>query len=127
MGAVYNMTNRFDEAMRELNRGISLDHTSWQAHFELSKAQLSKRMFSECLKELERANTLLGRSYSPLRLVRAQALYGSGSYADAVTEFQKYLDENRQSPVINQVKKALEEAQAASANHVNRGSGAALY
>jgi hypothetical protein len=71
-------------------------------------------MFSECLAGLNKAEGLLGHDFSMIHLVRGEALYDIKSYGQAASEFQKYLNKEKDGPAATEVKKALEQALAAS-------------
>ncbi len=112
MGSLYNTKKQFDDALRELDRGVTLNPASWQAHYEISKANLGKGDFSTALREVEKAQSLLNREFPLLHIVKAQALLGMKSYADAVAEFQKFLDtnEDKDSRLAAQVRQTIESA-----------------
>jgi predicted Zn-dependent protease len=112
MGSIYNLRNQYDDALRELDRGVALNPASWQAHYEISKAELGKGDFSTALKEVEKAQGLLGREFAPLHDVKGHALLGMKSYPDAVAEFQKYLSEDKDSPSATQIRETMESAKA---------------
>jgi tetratricopeptide (TPR) repeat protein len=113
MGSIYNVKNQFDDALRELDRGIALNPTAWQAHYEISRAELGKADFVAALREAEKAQELMGpREFAPLHLAKANALVGMKSYSDAVTEFQKFLNEDKDSPAAPQVRQAMESAKS---------------
>src|SRR5205085_2992102 len=42
LGAAYNTLDRFDDAIRVLDRGVALSPASWQGYFELGRAYLGK-------------------------------------------------------------------------------------
>lgn len=123
MGSLYNLQNRFEEATREIRRGLTLDPNAWQGHFELSKASLGKGDYDQGLKELEQAQTLLGkRDFSPIHVVKGQLLVGLKAFGAAVSEFQKFLSLDGGSPAASQVRQAMDEAKtfAATAPSPNR-------
>jgi lipoprotein NlpI len=112
MGSLYNMSNQYDDALRELDRGVTLNPTAWQAHYEMSKAELGKGDFSAALKEVDKAQGLIDHEFAPLHAVRGHALLGIKSYSDAVAEFEKYLKEDKDSPTAVKVRQRMEEAKA---------------
>lgn len=113
IGSLYNVKSQFDDALRELDRGVALNPHLWQAHYEISKAELGKGDYSAALKEVEKAQGLLGQhEFAPMHFVRALALFGAKSYSGAVDEFRKYLSEDKDSPVAAQVRQKIEIAKS---------------
>jgi tetratricopeptide (TPR) repeat protein len=117
LGATYNALGRFDDALRMLDRGMPLMPNNWQAHFETAKALLGKRQYQASLREVDKAEGLAPVSFAPaLRLVRAHALAGVRSYAQAATELQQYLAEQPDGPGAREARETLEQLRTATAN-----------
>ena len=111
-GAAQNQTSKFDDAVRTLQRGISLNPASWQAYFEMGKAFVGKGDFPTAIRNLDQAQQMAPATYAPLHLVKAHALLGMKNYTDAMAELEKYLekDPNGQSSV--QARQTLEKVRA---------------
>jgi predicted Zn-dependent protease len=91
LGAVYNMSSRFDAALRALRQGITIVPNSWQAYFESAKALLGKGQYKDALRNADRAAQFAPNDYPPIHLVRAHALLGLKAYRDAAGELEQYL------------------------------------
>ncbi len=91
LGAAYNVTRRFDDSVRVLERGTALMPASWQGHFELAKALLAKGNFTGALRHIDKAAELGPPNYAAIHLVRAHALLGLKNYDRAVTELEQFL------------------------------------
>ena len=91
LGAIYNGMQRYEDAVRTLDRGIPLVPNSWQAHFEMAKALLGKGDFQRALVSADHAIQIAPASYAPVHLVRAHVLLGLKSYQDAMVELEKYI------------------------------------
>ncbi len=112
MGAALNQSSRFDDAVRPLERGISLNPASWQAYFELGKAFLGKGDFPTAIRNLDRAEQMAPDSYAPLHLAKAHALLGLRSYADAMSELEKYLERDPHGQASEQARETLAKVKA---------------
>src|SRR5262249_30307521 len=91
LGAAYNMANRFDDALRSSDHGISLMPTAWQGYFEMAKSYIGKADYEKALRQLDKATSLGPRNYAPIHLVRAHALLALKSYSEAMVELQSFL------------------------------------
>lgn len=112
MGAFYNAKGQFDDAIRELERGMSLAPTAWQAYFEISKTQLAKGNFEEALRQVTKAEGLTPKKYSPIYLVKGHALLALKAYPEAISEFEKYLTLEKDSPKSGEIRQEIERAKA---------------
>jgi tetratricopeptide (TPR) repeat protein len=115
LGAAYNLLARYDDAQRSLQRGVALLPTSWQAQFELSKAELGKGQFSEALRHVNRAGDLAPAGFPAIHLVRAHALLGLKNYTDAITELERYLGGESNSVASAKARETLNRARAFAA------------
>jgi len=111
LASVYNALKRYDDSIRTLDRAIPLAPNSWQAHFELSKAQLGKGDFKQALAAIDRA-AQTGPDYAPLHLVRAHALLGLKAYQQAMLELEKYVSVDPKGADIADVRKTLDQVKA---------------
>jgi Tfp pilus assembly protein PilF len=114
MGSSLNDEQKYTDAMRPLIRATELMPTSWQAHFEMSRALLGTGDFQHALKEVTRAEEMMP-DFPPVHLVRAHALMGCKQYSDAITEYQKYLSKDPSSPQAESAREGLDEARAFAA------------
>lgn len=112
MGAAWNQSAKFDEAVRALQRGISLNPASWQAYFEMGKSFVGKGDFPTAIRNLDRAEQMAPDNYAPLHLVKAHALLGMKSYADAMTELEKYLERDPHGQASAQARETLAKVKA---------------
>ena len=112
MGAALNQSARFDDAIRSLQRGVSLNPASWQAYFEMGKAFVGKGDFPTAIRNLDRAQQMAPDTYAPLHLVKAHALLGLKSYADAMSELEKYLERDPYGQGSEQARQTLAKVKA---------------
>ena len=115
MGAAYNLLDKFNDAERTIERGISLNPASWQAYFELGKAELGKQEYDASLRNLNKAADLAPKEYGPIHLVRAHAYLGLKNYPEAMSELEAYLERNPQSPNAAEARKTLDQVRAFAA------------
>ncbi len=116
LASVYNATQRYDDALRMLDRGMPLVPTSWQAHFEMAKSLLGKGEYQRSLASADRALQMTRQEYPPIHLVRAHALLGLKSYTEATIELEKYLGADPNGADTAAVRKTLDEVKAFTAS-----------
>lgn len=117
IGSLYNMSQRFDDALRALDRGIALNPSSWQAFFEMSKAELGKGDFEAALRKATKAEQLVGKVYDPIYLIKAHAMLGLKNYSAAIAEFEKYLSsEKNDTASISEVRQQIEQLRSFTAS-----------
>jgi len=107
LGAVYNSTLRFDDAIRVLERGITLSPASWQGYFESGKAYLGKGDYQASLRQLNKAQQW-GPNYAQVHLIKAQALLDMKDYGNAATELEAYLAHDSQGPQAARARQILD-------------------
>lgn len=112
LGAIYNAMQRYDDAIRTLDRGIPLAPSSWQANFELSKALLGKGDYQRALASADRAIPVAPPDYAPLHLVRAHALLALKAYQDAMVELEKCIGGDPNSTSTAEARKTLDQVKA---------------
>jgi tetratricopeptide (TPR) repeat protein len=112
LASVYNSLKRYDDSIRTLDRAIPLAPNSWQAHFELSKAQLGKGDFQKALAAIDRAIQSGPAEYAPVHLVRAHALLGLKAYDQAMLELEKYVSVDPKGADVADVRKTLDDVKA---------------
>jgi tetratricopeptide (TPR) repeat protein len=98
LAAGYNMTERFDDALRILDQAASLKIQSWQAHYETSKALLGKKMFDRALQEANQAGKVLGQDLPSINIVKARAYIGLKNTNSATAELQRLLQRKKTGP-----------------------------
>jgi predicted Zn-dependent protease len=112
MGAAYNLTQRFDEALRVLERGIAMSPQSWQAYFEVSKAQVGKSNYEAAIRAADKAQVLSDGKYPLVHLVKAHAMLALKQYDSAMGELQAFLDQAPKAPQAEDARTTLEQVRA---------------
>jgi hypothetical protein len=112
LASAYNALKRYDDSIRALDRAIPLAPNSWQAHFEMSKAQLGKGDFQKALAAIDRAAQASAGDYGPIHLVRAHALLGLKAYREAMVELEKYMSGDPKGADVADVRKTLDQVKA---------------
>jgi tetratricopeptide (TPR) repeat protein len=93
LGSAYNQMSRFDDALRELDRGVALSPVAWQGYFEMGKAFMGKGDYHAALRQLTKAETFsAGNPFVGIHLLKAHALLALKDYSLAMAELQAYLD-----------------------------------
>ncbi len=111
-GASLNLQSKFERAIETLERGRSLDPTLWQAYFELGKAYIGKADYKQALKNLDKAQSLVGFKYANLHLVKAHALLSLKEYAPAMLELEAFLEQSPDDPQSANARKTLAQVKA---------------
>jgi tetratricopeptide (TPR) repeat protein len=109
LGAIYNGMQRYQDAVRTLDRGIPLVPNSWQAHFEMAKALLGKGDFQRALASADRAIQAAPATYAPVHLVRAHVLLGLKSYQDAMVELERFIGADPNGSDTENARKTLDQ------------------
>lgn len=112
MGAAYNLTQRFDDALRVLERGIAMSPQSWQAYFEVSKAQVGKSNYEAAIRAADKAQVLSDGRYPLVHLVKAHAMLALKQYDSAMGELQAFLDQDPKAPQAEDARTTLEQVRA---------------
>lgn len=112
MGAILNTQQKFDDAIRTLERGEALAPDSWQAYFEMGKALIGKAQYEPALRQLEKAQALVPRDYPPIHLVKARAMMGLNNYSGEMAELQQYLDKEPQGTHSEQARRMMDQARS---------------
>jgi tetratricopeptide (TPR) repeat protein len=112
MGAAYNLTQRFDDALRVLDRGITLAPDSWQAYFEESKAQVGKSNYEAAIRAADKAQSLSNGKYPLVHLVKAHAMLALKQYDPAMGELQAFLEQDPKAPQADSARTTLEQVRA---------------
>jgi uncharacterized protein HemY len=115
MGATYNSLEKYDDALRILDRGSSLGPAAWQAYFEMGKAFLGKGSYDAALRQLNKAEDLGPKDYVVIHLVKAHALLGMKNYSEAMAELQWYLDKAPADQQSAEARQTLEKVRSFAA------------
>src|ERR1700750_252101 len=68
MGAALNNQEKYDDALRALDRGVGLMPNAWQPHFELARTKLAKADYAAALRDLDKAQQFANLDYAPMHL-----------------------------------------------------------
>jgi tetratricopeptide (TPR) repeat protein len=112
LGAAYNALNRFDDALRTIDRGVALSPASWQGYFEMGKAFAGKGNYESALRMLQKAQALAPKEYAPIHLVKAHAQLALKNYPEAMVELQMFLDREPAGPNSAQAQDTLARVKA---------------
>jgi tetratricopeptide (TPR) repeat protein len=112
LGAAFNRAEKFDDALRVLERGIALSPRSWQAQFEIGKAHMGKTNYMAAIKALDKADELANGSYPLLHLVKAHAMLALKQYGEAMNELQVYLTKDPNSAQSENARQTLDQVKA---------------
>lgn len=89
---------RHEEAVEQLQIAARRDEGNWRAHWPLAQSLLATKQYDEALKEIEIADSLdpEGHADGFYTLYRARALDGLTRYAEALREYQSFLEHYRE-------------------------------
>lgn len=93
MGATFNSLEKYDDAIRTLQHGLTLASNSWQGYFELGKALVGKGEYKEGIEQLNKAQSFATTKYPSIHLVKAHAMLAIKEYPGAMKELQDFLTE----------------------------------
>ncbi|MBV8206844.1 MAG: tetratricopeptide repeat protein [Acidobacteria bacterium] len=111
-GSAYNALGEYDNAARSIDHALELDPRSWQAHFEMGKAELGRQRLDAALREVNRALELVSRPYPPMHLVRAHIYLDQHNYAEAKADLEDYLQKAPQDSAAARARKMLDQVNA---------------
>ncbi len=112
LGTAYNIESRFDDAIRVLDRGVSLSPNSWQGYFELAKAYVAKQDLPAATRQINKAGELAPKEYGPVHLIRANIYLKLKNYPEAMSELEAYLERDPNSPNAVTARQTLEQVKA---------------
>ena len=115
LAALYNTEGKYKEALRVLDRGLSLHPNSWQGLVEEVRAQLGSSNFDDALKTIARAEKFVPAEVHYCQLFKAQALAGMKNYAASATEIEGFLQLEPNGPNSEVARKMLIKLQGAVA------------
>lgn len=113
LASLYNTEGKYDEALRVLERGMTVHPNSWQALIETARAQNGRKHYEDALKAIAKAENYLPPDNTYKYLYRAQAFIGMRNYPAAITELQSFLGKESTGPNVEMAKKTLERLQGA--------------
>ncbi len=119
-GAMLNRRGKPAKAQEVLERGLEFDPNAWQGHVEICKSYYAVGDLTEAVEHALRAHSL-SPEISVIHLVLADVYVADGSYTEAKTEYQHFLDRAPSSPwrarILEQIRRldgALEPSSAAA-------------
>src|SRR4051812_35687651 len=112
LGAAFNLTQRYDEALRTLDRGVALNPQSWQAYFEIGKAEVGKADYAAAIRSLDKAESLAQGKYPLIHLAKAHAMLALKNYPDAMNELQAFIDQAPKAPQADNARETLQQVRA---------------
>jgi tetratricopeptide (TPR) repeat protein len=107
LATLYNNEHRFDEALRILDRGLTIHPDSWSALLENARADLGKHEFDSALTVLARAEKYVPAEINYWHLYRAQAFIGMKNFQIAQTELEAFLSKEPIGPNSDTARKIL--------------------
>jgi tetratricopeptide (TPR) repeat protein len=112
LAGLYSTEGKFDDAMRILERGLTLHPTSWQALLQMARAQIGKKQYEDALHTLVRADKTVPPEDTYHYLYRAQAFIGLKNYPAAIPELETFLTKESAGPNVEPARKTLEQLRA---------------
>lgn len=119
LGSVYNTHRQTDDAIRTLERGITLTPTSWQGYYEMSIALVNKGDFAGGLRQAEKALRLKPEDYANLHLVKAYSYMGLKNEAAATSELDIFRTLDPDSPVLREAQETFDKVSAIRNAHTD--------
>lgn len=113
LASLYNTEGNYDQALKVLDRGMSVHPTSWQALMETARAQNGKKQYQDALKALAKLEKYAPANLTYRYLYRAQAFVGLKNYPAAVTELEAFLSKEKSGPNVEPAEKTLEQLRGA--------------
>ncbi|HET9697262.1 MAG TPA: tetratricopeptide repeat protein [Terriglobales bacterium] len=113
LATLYNTEGKYDEALRVLDRGMTVHPNSWQALMETARAQNGRKHYEEALKALAKADSYLPAGNTYKYLYSAQAFVGLHNYPAAITQLQSFLAKESTGPNVQTARKTLDQLQNA--------------
>ncbi len=112
LGSDYNQMQRFDDAVRVLDRGLALNPHSWQAQFEMGRAYLAKNDLAASLRYIDKAAVTGPKDYAPIHLVRANIMLAQKNYPEAMNELESFLQTDPNGVESEKARKVLGQMKA---------------
>ncbi len=97
LGAAYNATGRYADALRALSSAYRLTPNSWQVEFETARAYLGREDFPAALQHASMAAKLAPQQYSAIHLLKGYAFLGVADHPRAIDELEQYVREQPQN------------------------------
>ena len=112
IGAAFNSLQRYDEAVRSLERGLTLDPRSWQGYFEMGKALVGKGEYQAGIEQMQKAESIVNVKYPPIHLVKAHAMLALKQYPGAMKELQAFISEAPNDKRVADAQQTLDKVNA---------------
>jgi Tfp pilus assembly protein PilF len=123
LGAVYTDVNRWDDAVRALDHGVSMAPDYWQGYYEMSRALLLKKDFAGALQQAQKASDVGRTNFAMLHLIKGYAYLGLSNQPAARTELETYVKLQPKSDAALRVRTILERMSNPATDGANRSSG----
>jgi len=112
LGAIYNHNHKYDDAQRVLTRGVQLQPTAWQAHFQMGQALFGKGEDAAALRAMTEATRSLSDSVSPedraeVHFWRAHVLVQLKRFSEAKPEYEQVVKEQPNGQFAGFARQAL--------------------
>jgi tetratricopeptide (TPR) repeat protein len=115
LGSLYNTEGRFDNALKTLEHGVSLNPKSWQANLEMARAEIGKQDFGAAVRSLDRSEMFAPATVTVTKLFRAEALAGLKDYQGAIDALQDFVNKSPKDPNVPQAEQMLAKLREVSA------------
>ncbi len=90
LGDLYNTYQRYDEALFEYNKAVTLDSSLLEARIKVAKVYAKKGFFSKAFDELQRLQNEVP-TYLQARVALGVLYYGRGQILEAQSQWEKVL------------------------------------
>jgi predicted Zn-dependent protease len=107
LASLYNTEGKYDDAVKVLDRGLSMHPDSWQAWMESARAQIGRKHYDDALKALARGDRYFPADNTYIYLYRAQALVGVKNYPAAIGELETFLTREKSGPNVEVAQRTL--------------------
>jgi len=120
LGAVYTDANRWDDAVRVLDHGMSIAPDDWQGYYEMSRALLLKKEFAGALQQAQKASDVGHSNFAMLHLIKGYAYLGLSNQSAARTELETYVKLEPKSDAALRVRTMLERMSHPATDDANK-------
>lgn len=91
LGSIYNDLNRYDDAIRTLDRGTKIGSNYWQGYYEMSRALLLKGDLTAALRQSDKASALAPPQFASLHLVKGYIYRGLNNPQECRRELELFI------------------------------------
>jgi tetratricopeptide (TPR) repeat protein len=109
LGSAYNALHQYDDAIRTLDRAITLSPTAWEGYYEMSRALLAEGNWAVALRQAERASSMGQRNNPNLHLAKAYAYLQLNNKSEASTELEAFRRLKGDGPVSSNTRHLLDQ------------------